>query len=391
MDNLTKICNYCNIEKNIDKYYKGRNYCKDCGKLKRLCEHKIIKSKCEECVKNKQLINKNIKICNMCNIEKNIDDYYKRTGCCKICYNLKSKCKHNIQKQYCKECGGSAFCIHNKRKIICKECNGSQLCEHNISKANCQLCKGSSICKHNKQKSKCLKCGGSSICQHNKEKYNCIECKGKGICEHKKQKSTCVDCKGSQICNHNIRKSLCKECGGSQICKHNICKSQCKICTPDSKRYCIECKLFRVTKKNNYLCSYCNPTQAKYIKTKELTLKSWLENQNYKLTYNKKCNIDNSCKTYFPDFLIDCNTFFIVLECDENKHSGYEYNCERIRENNICYALGLPCIFIRYNPDSISRNKKINNKSRMIILKSYIEYYKTLEYSDNDLKFLFYN
>ena len=49
---------------------------------------------------------------------------------------------------------------------------------------------------------------------------------------------------------------------------------------------------------------------------------------NYKFVYNKKCNLDNSCQTYFPDFLIDCNTFFLIISldgtCDEFAHSGYD-------------------------------------------------------------------
>ena len=34
------------------------------------------------------------------------------------------------------------------------------------------------------------------------------------------------------------------------------------------KYFCKECKIFVVSKKNNYLCSYCNPNQSKYKKTK---------------------------------------------------------------------------------------------------------------------------
>ena len=46
----------------------------------------------------------------------------------------------------------------------------------------------------------------------------------------------------------------------------------------------------------------------------------------------------------------------------------------------------MPCVFIRYNPD----DKKINEKSKLIILKSYIDYYQNLEYSNNVVEFLFY-
>jgi len=150
---------------------------------------------------------------------------------------------------------------------------------------------------------------------------------------------------------------------------------------------CRSCKLFAAETKNNYLCSYCNPNKkTKRLKTKELKVKTFLEEQGYKFIYNKKCNIDKSCQTYFPDFMIDCNSFFIIIECDEDAHSSYDPECERIRENNICFALGLPCVFLRFNPDK----KKINMKTKEKILKSYIEFYKNKTICDNETIYLFY-
>lgn len=67
--------------------------------------------------------------------------------------------------------------------------------------------------------------------------------------------------------------------------------------------------------------------------------------------------------------------------------------CEKIRENNICYSLGLPCVFIRFNPDK----KEIFSKTKYIVLKSYfpnlgnIEYYKNTEKSNNIVEYLFYD
>jgi hypothetical protein len=141
-----------------------------------------------------------------------------------------------------------------------------------------------------------------------------------------------------------------------------------------------------VNKNSNYLCSYCNPDKPTRQKTKELRIKTFLEENNYIFIYNKKCNINSSCQTYFPDFLIDCKTFFLIIECDEDAHKTYPIKCEKIRENNICFALGLPCVFIRFNPDK----KKIKQKVKEKILKSYIEYYKIKDYCDNTVEYLFY-
>ncbi len=344
------ICKNCNIDKDILMYYKNYKICKECKKKHEKCSHNKRKTLCIEC-------------------------------------KGRSICEHNHLKYTCKECKGNSLCKHNIRKVECKECGGSRFCQHNKEKYKCKDCKGSGICNHNRIKSKCKECGGGSICEHNRERTACKDCKGGSICEHNLRRSNCKECKGGSICEHNKHKSYCKECNGSQICYHKKFKRLCIECTPDSKYFCKNCRLFRVNNRTNYLCSYCNPEKVTYIKTKELQLKSFLEQQNYKFYYNKKCNINNLCQTYFPDFLIDCNTFFLIIECDEYAHKNYPIQCEKIRENNICYALGLPCVFIRFNPDK--KGITINTKQK--VLKSYIEYYKNKEKNDNIVEYLFYN
>jgi hypothetical protein len=149
---------------------------------------------------------------------------------------------------------------------------------------------------------------------------------------------------------------------------------------------CRSCKLFGTIKLNNYLCSYCNPDKITRQKSKELQLKTFFEVQGYVFIYNKKCNISNTCQTYYPDFVFDCLKFFLIIECDERGHSHYSKQCERIRENNICFSLGLPCVFIRYNPDK----RGITQKTKEMVLKSYIEYYKNSSTCDNEVVYLFY-
>lgn len=149
---------------------------------------------------------------------------------------------------------------------------------------------------------------------------------------------------------------------------------------------CRGCGLFQTNKITNFLCSYCNPVKALLQKTQEIKLKNFLDKQNYEYTYNKRCTINSSCQLYFPDFVFDKGTFFIVLECDEDGHKRHSEECEKIRENNIVFSLGLPCIFLKYNPDK----KHIKDKVKQIILKSYIDYYMSKEFCDNEVVYLFY-
>lgn len=60
--------------------------------------------------------------------------------------------------------------------------------------------------------------------------------------------------------------------------------------------------------------------------------------------------VDSSCNKRRPDFLIDAGTHFVVVECDEHQHRGSA--CETRRMFEIAQALGLPTVFVRYNPDA---------------------------------------
>ena len=261
-------------------------------------------------------------------------------------------------------------------------------CEHNRIKSTCKDCKGGSICEHNSIKSSCKDCKGGSICEHNRIKSTCKECEGSIFCIHNKRKSRCEDCNGSELCEHNRFKNQCKECNGSSICDHDKRRANCIICSPNSKAFCKSCRLFRVNKNTNYLCTYCNPDKPTHIKVKELELKLFLEENQYKFEYNKYCNYLD--QKYFPDFLIDFNTFYLIIECDEYAHRDRDKKCEKIRENNIILALNKNCVFIRYNPDNKRNRKKIKRQDKQKILKSNIDYYTNKESSDNEIIYLFY-
>lgn len=241
-------------------------------------------------------------------------------------------------------------------------------------------------CIHNKRRTQCKECNGGSICEHSKRKYQCKECHGSQMCNHNRRKHDCKECGGSQICNHDKQKKFCKECCGSQICEHDKQKYQCVICTPNSKYFCTSCRLFIVTKKNNYLCSYCNPNTSKNKKTKENRLKEFLIKNNITFIQDKMIKND-CCLKYRPDFLIDCNSYFIILECDENGHEQYDKECEVIRMNNIASGLGLPTKFIRYNPDK--KGIRINKKEELL-LETVNKYLNKDFLEDLEIVYLFY-
>jgi len=130
---------------------------------------------------------------------------------------------------------------------------------------------------------------------------------------------------------------------------------------------CISCNLFITKKKNQYLCSYCNPNKQEKTKRKEIIIKELLENNNLTFIHDRQIKND-CCLKYRPDFLFDCKTYFVILEVDEDAHESYPQECEIIRMNNLASGLGLPTLFIRYNPDKTGIKQKEKHQILLKIL-----------------------
>jgi hypothetical protein len=172
---------------------------------------------------------------------------------------------------------------------------------------------------------------------------------------------------------------------GFKNCKPTRCTNHKLQTMVDlNSKFCTSCKLYVVVKKNNYLCYYCQPTPR--MMKKETKVKTLLQENGLKFVHNKQINND-CCLLYKPDFLFDCNTYFVVLECDEDQHSSYDKDCEIIRMNNITMGLGLPTLFIRYNPDLPGFKVKQKHRKLLETLNKYLNM-KVLE--DPTPIYLFY-
>jgi hypothetical protein len=63
--------------------------------------------------------------------------------------------------------------------------------------------------------------------------------------------------------------------------------------------------------------------------------------------------VQDGCSRRRPDLLLDMGSHIIIIEIDENKHSGYDCSCENKRLMEISQDLHhRPVVFIRFNPDS---------------------------------------
>ena len=172
---------------------------------------------------------------------------------------------------------------------------------------------------------------------------------------------------------------ICKKHGSFYQCPDKHWKGRgCFKC-----QCCPQCLLFQT---NGRLCSYCKPRKNNklYHKTKEYKVVEYMRtNIDKEFVHNKSVGDDcskndreNTNGHLYPDLRWDCGWFQLILEVDEYQHRGAEYNCDERRMMDIIAKLGMPCVFIRYNPD----NKESNLEYLRIKIDEYLE---EEEYVDN--------
>jgi hypothetical protein len=115
---------------------------------------------------------------------------------------------------------------------------------------------------------------------------------------------------------------------------------------------CISCGLIEMLDANKR-CKVCDPAAFAAFKVrKEIQIKNMLDACGFKYTTHNKIMTSSQCGKERPDFVFDFGTHFVIVEVDENQHITYQCLCEQVRMMNLVHAAGgVPCFFIRYNPD----------------------------------------
>jgi hypothetical protein len=316
-------CRICNTIQTIDKFYKRRIICIECFKQHR----KIHKNKTgipcgssdiisDQKIKNEPNNNKFCKIC---------ENVYPSENCvgkkCIECFKLRAKPKKKYEHKKCE---------HSKRPTRCTICNGKEV-----------------------QK-----------CEHNKLKINCNICDGRYSCEHGKSKYICIKCIGSQICEHGKRKKLCFICDGQYLCKSEWCDTHAK---KKYEGYCLRC----------FIHLFPHKPQTRNYKTKERAVVAYITELYSQYFWSADKTIPDGCSGKRPDLILDLGTHVIIVEIDENKHSGYNCSCENKRLMELSKDLDhRNMIMIRFNPDSYVDNNgnkisscwKINNRTNILVI-----------------------
>lgn len=162
------------------------------------------------------------------------------------------------------------------------------------------------------------------------------------------------------------------------------------------ERKCTDCQLLNIVNPVNGKCGYCDPAfqQSKPVKTKELTIKAFLEHSGIAFVHDRV--LEDSCgNRERPDFVIDQGTFFIIVEVDEHQHQSYQCTrtctcpdphhrhckCQQARMLELSQLAQKPCVWLRYNPDTYKVNgltAKMSAHKRQDELLRHIKHYQSM-------------
>jgi hypothetical protein len=105
-------------------------------------------------------------------------------------------------------------------------------------------------------------------------------------------------------------------------------------------------------------CFVNNPENAGKVptrnyKTKEVATVDYIKEVYPDFAWVADKRVQDGCSRRRPDLLLDLGSHIIIMEVDENKHTGYECSCENKRLMQLSQDLHhRPIVFIRFNPDA---------------------------------------
>jgi len=127
-----------------------------------------------------------------------------------------------------------------------------------------------------------------------------------------------------------------------------------------------------VTDKYDGYCVYCfihlfpEKPVARNYKTKERTVVEFVLKEFPQYPWINDKQIQGGCSRRRPDLLMDFGYQLIIIEIDENQHTGEDYgdcSCENKRMMLLSQDVGhRPIVFIRFNPDDyLNKDKNITS------------------------------
>jgi len=302
---------------------------------------------------------------------------------------------------HCGDCKGPNMVdIKSKKCVVCKKkiphfnVEGSSIATH------CGDCKGPEMV--NVKDKKCVVCKkkipvfnaeGSSIATH------CGDCKGPDMVDIKHKKCLENGCRKRAIfaqpgvlpeyCTVHKKVGMtskprkrceeqeCKEIAiygvdGPVHCEEHKKEDEYHLC----ERECKKCKRIDVLNREGICVNFCSLEEKdrvvkKLVKKHEEFIGNLLKAEiDIPWMYQNEV-VDRKCSNKRPDFVYHCGDHIVMIEVDEDQHKSYKCSAygdtkegkmkaERVRMYEICQSFdGLPCVFLRYNPDNYRVNGKL--------------------------------
>uniref|UniRef100_A0A6C0KF38 Uncharacterized protein n=1 Tax=viral metagenome TaxID=1070528 RepID=A0A6C0KF38_9ZZZZ len=438
-----QICQTCKKKKPVFNYKDEKTgiMCGDC-KLPNMID--VVSKKCQTCNKKRPYFNYETEIkalfCGDCKLQNMVDIIHNKCQKCNkkrpvfnfqgytkpiMCTDCKEIDMINILNKLCQNCEKTQPCFNypgEKVPIMCTECKLENMV--NVKTRMCQTCK---------KKQPYFNYDGQKIgifCQDCKEPdmidVKSIICKEKGC--RKRATHAFVGVTKEYCASHkkpgmilNSRKKCIGH--GDDDCKNNAiyglteplhCANHAFEDEYDlSENQCKNCKKIDVLNKNGLCVNFCSLEERdlimkKHVKKREEFINRLLDEEISTKPYSKDEVIDRNCSKKRPDRVYHLGSHVVILEVDENQHKSYKCTAygdtkegrlkgEAIRMFEIFQSFdGVPCIFIRYNPDNFTnkdgKNVKITQSKRHDILIRWVKRcMRMVDTSGLIVKYLFYD
>jgi hypothetical protein len=171
-----------------------------------------------------------------------------------------------------------------------------------------------------------------------------------------------VDVKNKKCTEHGTQFNHCKYCGGvsyEKYLKSATCKTiGCDVFINNRKYkgYCMKC----------FMRAYPNEPVCRNYKIKEQHVVDAVKKEFSNLTWSCDKRYDfapTECGSRRrPDMFCHFGNYVIIIEVDENQHTGYDSTCENKRLCELYQDFNFAqLVFIRFNPDSYIGEKDGKN------------------------------
>ena len=219
-------------------------------------------------------------------------------------------------------------------------------------------------------------------CQHTEERIDgivrCTKGSWNGIPGHRP--THCAEHRTDGMITHPLRRCEENKCPSFALYGMNSTPTHCESHKAPQhmnlvQHTCVICEVLDYVD-DERKCGRCSEYLTKKLHLrKQRQVKLWMDAhlnlKNY-TSYDRQWD-GGSCGKERPDFVWDCKTHYVILEVDEFQHRERPCECEQTRMVNVVQGMGMPCLWVRYNPDEFKGQKaSLKERDRRELLEKWL-------------------